>query len=107
MQESEVLFLLTNRRLQHPECLYPSHNLIPKSARRKWHQLCHVPLFPEIPGTMLLHYQASKVPRGPNLWRAGVSYLPCLRTRDATGIVLLTGTDTCLENFDIKCFSPG
>lgn len=66
-----------------------------------------VPLFPEIPGTMLLHYQASKVPRCPNLWRAGVSYLPCLRTRDATGIVLLTGTDTCLEDFDIKCFSPG
>lgn len=106
MQESEVLLIGETATPRMPISQSQSDT---KKCQEEMtvHQLCHVPLFPEIPGTMLLHYQASKVPRCPNLWRAGVSYLPCLRTRDATGIVLLTGTDTCLENFDIKCFSPG
>lgn len=54
---------------------------------------------------MLLYYHGGKVHLCTNLWRAGVSYLPSLRTKDANSIILVTRTGTYLENFDIKFFS--
>lgn len=40
------------------------------------HQLCHVPIFSEILGTMVLYYHASKAPLCSNLWRAGSPIFP-------------------------------
>lgn len=74
-----------------------------KSTRR-WHPwVNHIthPHFLKCEGTVLLYchyYYGSQTPLCPSLWRSGVFYLPCLRTRDARSIILLIWTGKCLKN---------
>lgn len=104
--KSQVFFPVTSRRNwtpRMPGAQLQSDNQNKSTGRR---HLCvnHTmdPHFLKCHGTVLLYYHGSKVPLCPNLWRAGVSYLPCLKTKEASSIILLIWTGKCLKNLLYK-----
>lgn len=74
MQESQVFFLVNSRRTVTPRMPVAQ---LQSDTQKCWeeipvHQLCHAPIFSEIPGTMFLYYHGSKVPLCPTHGERGL-----------------------------------